>query len=81
MNVFRFGKVGDPLRGGQEGGHQDCQQGEAQRERPPEGKPQSILVHPDPDPDPNLFLGSGSSQCFRYYRKIISTKNCQSSKI
>ena len=38
MSLFRPGEAGYPLRDGQEGGHQDHQQGQAQRECPAEGR-------------------------------------------
>ena len=38
MSLFRPGEAGYPLRDGQEGGHQDHQQGEAERVRAAEGR-------------------------------------------
>ena len=37
MSIFRPGEAGYPLRDGQEGGHQDHQQGEAERVRAAKG--------------------------------------------
>jgi hypothetical protein len=37
FSCFRLGETGYPLCAGQEGGHKDCQQGEAQRECPTKG--------------------------------------------
>ena len=45
---FRFGEAGDPLCTGQEGGNQDCKQGETQWKRTAKGNQASnqLLIIP-----------------------------------